>query len=344
MLLKNWTLLLFAFGLGLILSCTKDPVIKPTIEPPTPTDTTKVTVPKPKDSLFERKSVSFVVKEHFVDETVDQQLFLGSLWNLKDTTKGLYLENIQSKAKNFPIYVMANSAKEEIGHFLPSYVSILNYANLFRNTDLSGSLEMDSRDFSDYAEIQLYIPLNRDIEKALNLVRHSDSTTVQKAHSTFRHTLVRRLTLDTDQVDYFSNYRESDLNNLKKLGYSPYFILSVNYGYQLVIAAEGDFTRADMNRAIDKLLEGNSLDNMDEQVLNATKLLIYYRDGGQETFIRHAVNFQEIKNTISALNLRMESNFDNFTYPLSYLAMHISTGEILGYTNSFDLQVKKKSK
>ena len=344
MLLKNWTLLLFVFGLGLFSSCTKDPIIKPEIEPPTPIDTTKVIVPTPKDSLFERKSVSFVIKEHFVDETVDQQLFLGSLWSLKDTTKGLHIENIQSKAKNFPIYIMANSAKEEIGHFLPSYINILKYANLFKNTDLPGSIEMDSRDFSDYAEIQLYIPLNKDIEKALNFVKHGDSTTVQKPYSTFRHTLVRRLTLDTDQVDYFSNYQESDMNNFKKLGYSPYFILSVNYGYQLVIMAESDFTRPDMNRAIDKLLEGKSLDNIDKKTLNATKLLVYYRDGNKDTFIRYAVNFQEIESTLSALSRRMESNFDNFTYPLSYLAMHIATGEILGYTNTFDLQVKKTEK
>ncbi|MGE8292576.1 MAG: hypothetical protein ACN6ON_12890 [Sphingobacterium sp.] len=342
MLLKNWILLLFV--LGLISSCTKDPVIKPEIEPPTPIDTTKVVMPKPKDSLFERRSFSFVIHEHFVDETVDQQLFLGSLWSLKDTTKSLHLENIQSMAKKFPIYVMANSAKEEMGHFFPSYTSILNYANLFKNTDLSGSIEMGSRDFSDYAEIQLYIPLNKDIEKVLNLVKHGDSTTVQKTHSTFRHTLVRRLTLDTDQVDYFSNYQESDLNNLKKLGYSPYFIISVNYGYQLVIAAESDFTRPDMNRAIDKLLEGNPLDNIDEQVLNTTKLLVYYRDGSKDTFIRHAINLQEIKSTLSTLSHRIKSNFDNFTYPLSYLAMHITTGEILGYTNTFDLQVKKTSK
>lgn len=75
--------------------------------------------------------------------------------------------------------------------------------------------------------------------------------------------------------------------------------------------------------------------------LHTTKRLVYYRDGNKDSFIRHAANFQEIESTLSALSRRMESNFDNFTYPLSYLAMHIATGEILGYTNTFDLQVKK---
>ncbi len=101
---RNFLLLLSAL---IWLSCTKDP-IEPNVEPPevAPSDTTKNEPTVPPDK-YEIRKVQFQMSELFSDDNIDEKVFLGGLWSLKDTLEGPRLESLEAKAKKVKFHFLS---------------------------------------------------------------------------------------------------------------------------------------------------------------------------------------------------------------------------------------------
>lgn len=336
----RFQLTLYSFLFITFLGCGSDPV-SPVLPPdPEPIDTIKN--PIAKDSIFEKKSVIYSVNETFFDESFDQSLFLGSIWNLKDTSGRLLVENLASKAKSFEVNVIPSSFENELFKGVPTYNAIRMYAEMFKNSLSNGSIAAQSSEFSDYRQIQAYLGYSKDVQKVVDLVKHSDSTTIVKENTSLRRTLNVDLNLFVDLVDYQNNYSEDDITKLKQQNYSPYFVHSVNYGTHLILMAETDFSRAELNAAIDKLLEKKALSTADEQVLAASNLLAYYRGGSKNSFIQFSKGTAAIKTTIAELLIQMDRKENRFDYPINFILTSLEDYTQLEYSNVFDAQFKIK--
>ena len=148
------------------LSCTKDP-IEPKVEPPVvvPTDTTKNEPTFPKDK-YEIRKVQLQMSELFADDNIDEQVYLGGIWHLKDTIEGPRLESLESKAKKVKFHFLShNDASVDLGFFEPSYNNVLNYANKFEKSKQVSSIIFSSSTFEDYAQIQGYLGNSKDVKK-----------------------------------------------------------------------------------------------------------------------------------------------------------------------------------
>ncbi|MHC8949350.1 hypothetical protein [Sphingobacterium hungaricum] len=332
---------LYSFLFITILGCGSDPVPPITPKPdPEPVDTIKT--PVTKDSIFEKKTQSVEFSEVYVDETFDQSLFLGSLWNLKDTVGRLLIENLASKAKSFEVNVMPSSFQMDFFKGVPSYAAIRRYADTHSETSSSGPISTQNSEFSDYRQIQAYLGYSKDIQKVIELVKHKDSTTIVKSHSTLRRAFNVNLILDVDFSDYQNNYTNDDINKLKKENYNPYFVHSVNYGTHLILMAESNSPRPDLSAAIDKLLENKALSTADEQVLASSNLLAYYRGGSKNSFIQYAKGTAAIKSTMAELLIQMDRKDNRYDYPINFTLTSLETYRSLGYFAVFDAQFKIK--
>ena len=325
------------------LSCTKDP-IEPTIEPPevVPTDTTKNKPTVPTDK-YEILKVQFQMNKLFADDYIDEKVFLGGLWSLKDTLDGPRLESLEAKAKKVKFHFLSyNDFSVDMGFFEPSYANGLAYANKFEKSKQASSMNFSSSTFEDYAEIQGFLGNSKDVKKALSLVRHADSTTISKPNSTLRIGNLNRLTIYIDHTEYFDAYPESEVAVLTKAGYSPYVLASVTYGTHMILMGETDSTRVKLNTAIDKILEKKALDDIDTKVLDCSNLLIYYRGGGKNSFIQYPKGAQAIGTALRDMLLYMSQTENIFNYPLTYDFMSLKDYSTLKYYNIFDIHFKKK--
>ncbi len=337
---RNFLLLLSSL---IWLSCTKDP-IEPTIEPPevVPTDTIKNKPTVPPDK-YEIRKVEFQMNKLFADDYIDEKVFLGGLWSLKDTLDGPRLESLEAKAKKVKFHFLSyNDFSVDMGFFEPSYINGLAYANKFEKSKQASSMNFSSSTFEDYAEIQGFLGNSKDVKKALSLVRHADSTTISKPNSMLRIGNVNKLTIYIDHTEYFDAYPESEVAVLTKAGYSPYVLASVTYGTHMILMGETDSTRASLNTAIDKILEKKALDDIDTKVLDCSNLLIYYRGGGKNSFIQYPKGAQAIETALRDMLLYVSQTENIFNYPLTYDFMSLKDYSTLKYYNIFDIRVKKQ--
>jgi hypothetical protein len=337
---RNFLLLLSSL---VWLSCTKDP-IEPKVEPPevVPTDTTKNKPTVPPDK-YEIRKVQLQMSKLFADENIDEKVFLGGLWSLKDTLDGPRLESLEAKAKKVKFHFLSyNDASIDLGFFVPSYKNGLAYANKFEKSKQASSMNFSSSTFEDYAEIQGFLGNSKDVKKALSLVRHADSTTISKPNSTLRIGNVNKLTIYIDYMEYYEAYPTSEVAALTQAGYSPYVLSSVTYGTNMILMGETDSTRAKLNTAIDKILEKQALDDIDIKVLDCSNLLIYYRGGGKNSFIQYPKGAQAIETALRDMLLYVSQTENIFNYPLTYDFMSLKDYSTLEYYNIFDIHVKKE--
>ncbi|MDF2514850.1 MAG: hypothetical protein K0R59_146 [Sphingobacterium sp.] len=335
------TILLFV-TLLLGLSCTKDPIVKKE-DPPemVPADTSKKVPSTPVDK-FELRKIRLQMNEFFADDSIDEKVYLGSLWHLRDTLMGPQLESLAAKAKKAEFHILSyNDASIDMGFFVPSFNDVLSYANKFKKSKQASSINFESSTFGDYAEIQSYLGNSKDKNKVLSLVMHSDSTTIQKPNSTLLINNVNKLTLFIDHTEYLDTYPESEIAVLTTAGYSPYVLASVTYGTQMILMGESDSTRVDLNEAVEKLLKNGELNERDIKVLDCSNLLIYYRGGGKKSFIQYPKGAEAIRAACKDLLLYVEQTENIFNYPLSYSFMSLVDYGTLQYYNVYDVRVKK---
>lgn len=321
------------------LSCSKKKPIEE-IDPSIPKEPTEEVTPSPKP-IFEKRQIQLKMSEYYTDQSTDESYFLGSVWNLKDTIKGLQLESLQKKAKNTKFHILSYNPSIDMGFFEPNYSSILAYANRFKNSSQSGSMSFSKTTFADYAEIQGYLGYSKDVERALSLVRHSDSTTVQKKYNTLFYSNLNKLTLFVDHIEYFETYNDGTIAQLKKEGYNPYLLVSVTYGSQLIIMGESDSTRVSLNTALDRLLDNKSLEDKDLKVLDCSRVLFYYRGGGKDSFIQYPKGGQAIQTTVKNLLAMIEKTENVFSYPLKYSFMNMANYDVLSTYNIYETHIKK---
>jgi len=340
MFTRNFLLLI---SLLVWISCTKDP-IEPKVEPPVvvPTDTTKNEPTFPKDK-YEIRKVQLPMSELFADDNIDEQVYLGGIWNLKDTIEGPRLESMESKAKKVKFHFLShNDASVDLGFFEPSYSNVLSYADKFEKSKQVSSIIFTSSTFEDYAQIQGYLGNSKDVKKILSLVKRGDSTTINKTNSTLRVSNVNKLTLFIDFMEYHDAYPEAEVAVFSEAGYSPYVLSSVTYGTHTILMGETDSTRASLNTAIDKILDNKPLDEFDIKVLDCSKLLIYYRGGGKRSFIQYPTGAKAIETVLLDMLLYKKQTENIFNYPLTYDFMSLKDFSTLRYYNIFDVRVKKQ--
>jgi len=322
------------------VSCSKKTAVEE-VAPVIPKDSTEVLKPDP-GPQFETRRVQVEMDEYYVDGSVEDSYFLGSMWSLKDTVKGLQLESLRDKSKTEKFHILSfNDPSVDKGFFEPTYNSVLAYANKFKKSKQYSSQRFSKTTFADYAEIQGYLGYSKDVEQALSLVRHSDSTTVQKKYNTLLYSNLNKLTLFVDHVEYYEAYPESIIAQLKKDGYNPYLLASVTYGSQLILMGESDSTRVSLNTAIERLLDNKPLEQMDVKVLDNSQVLIYYRDGGKESFVQYPKGTKAIQSTIAELLNRIKLTENIFDYPLKYSFMSMTDYSTLRTYNIYNTNIKK---
>ena len=322
------------------LSCSKKTAIEE-IDPSIPKEPTEEVTPDPKP-MFEKRQVQFEMSEYYTDQNIDENYFLGSIWHLKDTIKGLQLESLEKKAKNTKFHILSyNDPSIEMGFFEPNYNSILAYANRFKKSTQFSGMSFSKTTFADYAEIQGYLGYCRDVERALSLVRHSDSTTVRKKYNTLFYNNLNKLTLFVDHIEYYETYTDGAITQLKKEGYNPYLLASVTYGSQLILMGESDSARVSLNIALDRLLDRKPLEDRDLKVLDCSRVLFYYRGGGKESFVRYPQGAKAIQTAMKDLFTTIQQTENVFNYPLKYSFMSMADYSLLRTYNIYSTHIKK---
>ncbi|WP_139351044.1 hypothetical protein [Sphingobacterium sp. CZ-UAM] len=324
-------------------SCTKDPIVKKTEPPvPAPADTSKKEPDTPKDK-YELHKIQFQVNELFADDAIDEQVFLGSIWDLKDTVGGPQLESMASQAKKVNFHILSyNDLSVDMGFFEPSYSNILAYANKFNKSKQASSINYAMSTFEDYAEVQGYLGNSGDVKAMLSLVKHADSTTIQKPNSMLLVNNVNKLNLFIDHTEYLDAYPETEVANLINAGYSPYVLASVTYGSRMILMGESDSTGISLRNTINKVLDNNLLDDQDIKVLDCSKLLIYCRGGGKESFIQYPAGAKAIETGLKDLRRYMDQTENIFDYPLTYSFMSLVDYSTLSYYNQYSVRKKKQ--
>ncbi|KGE12279.1 hypothetical protein DI53_3929 [Sphingobacterium deserti] len=240
----------------------------------------------------------------------------------------------------FPIWYLSYSSAE-LENKLPSFDAMKDYATRNSKNRTSG-FSSSSITFSDYAEIQRWIPNNVDTKRFLELATSQDSTVVRKPFTTLMQSEAILFDFYTDLTDFQPYFTVKYINELITLGRSPYFVHSVSYGKHYIIMAESDSSRAHLNRTIEKLVAENPLTMQEENVLAASKVLIYLRTGKKESFIEKGEGAQEIKNMVSRFNTEWKDVSHQYDYPLSCTLTSLKDYRPLRYNQSFDFNVKEK--
>ncbi|WP_164108391.1 MULTISPECIES: hypothetical protein [Sphingobacterium] len=322
------------------LSCSKKTAIEE-IEASIPKEPTEEVTPNPKP-IFEKRQVRLEMREYYTDQNIDENYFLGSIWHLKDTIQGLRLESLKKIAKDTKFHILSyNDPSIDIGFFEPNYNSILTYANKFKKSGQFSSMNFSKTTFADYAEIQGYLGYSKDVQQVLSLVRHSDSTTVQKKYNTLLYNNLNKLTLFVDYLEYDEAYPDQVITPLKKEGYNPYLLASVTYGSQLILMGESDSTRVSLNLALEKLLDSKPLDNTDLKVLERSRVLFYYRGGGKESFVQYPKGAKAVQSTVTELLAMIKQTENIFNYPLKYSFMSMADYSVLSTYNIYNMHIKK---
>ncbi len=325
------------------VGCTKKTPIEE-VDPGTPKEPTEEPTGEGKtDSvpLFEKRKVQIAMSEYYSDSSIDQSYFLGSLWHLKDTLNGLQLESLAKKSKPDKFHVLSYSFTVDMGFFEPSYNAVLEHANKFKSSKQTTGISMSRTTFADYAEIQRYLGYSKDVEKVLSLVRHSDSTTVQKKYNTLLHGDLEKLTLYIDQTEYRDTYPESTISQFKQEGYDPYVLALVTYGSRMILMGESDSSRVSLNTTLEKLLADTPLEKNDVAVLESSQILMYYRDGGKDSFIAYPKGGKAIQSEFAELLNRIKRTQNDFSYPLKYSFMSMFDYDVLRTYNIYHTHIRK---
>ncbi|MDR2272592.1 MAG: hypothetical protein LBF27_16915 [Sphingobacterium sp.] len=320
-------------GLFLLSSCDKEEVDPDALEIDGGTLSKKF--------QFIGRSVGFSVNQIYVDQTIDKNFYLGTVWGLKDTIPTVELTSLRSHYKPFKITIVPSTTVISTAKILPTFDGIRSYARKNKSSALALS-GFSITDFFDYESIRYHLNNSPDVDSVLKLVEHHDSTTIKRAYSCLMRSENIAFSLMAQFNEFSSAFSSKDIIQLKQSGFNPYYTNIVNYGTHVILMGESDYPRIDFKNALDKLLAGNPLTEKEETILNASDLLIYLRGGRKESFIKRANGLQGITKLITEFNKEFEKQRTSFDFPLSYSLRSLDNFSLLKFWYSYDFLVREE--
>ncbi|QIH32982.1 hypothetical protein [Sphingobacterium sp. DR205] len=320
-------------GLFLLSSCDKEEVDHDSMEIDGSTFAKK--------NQFISRSVGFSVNQLYVDQTVDKNFYLGTVWGLKDTMPTVGLTPLRSHYKPFKITLVPTTPVIPSVKIAPTFESIRSYARKNKSSEpaMSG---FSVTDFFDYESIRYHLNNSPDVDSVLKLVEHHDSTTIKRAYSCLMRSENISFSLMAQLNEFSSAFRSKDVVQLMQDGFNPYYMNVVNYGTHVIMMGESDFPRIDFKNALDKLLSGQPLTEKEETILNASDLLIYLRGGKKESFIKRANGLEGIVKLVKEFNKEFEKQSNSFDFPISYSLRSLDDFSLLKFWYSYDFLVREE--
>ncbi|MGE8379517.1 MAG: hypothetical protein ACN6PN_14235 [Sphingobacterium sp.] len=290
---------------------------------------------------FIGRSVGFSVNQIYVDQTIDKNFYLGTVWGLKDTIPTVKLTSLRSRYKPFKITIVPTTSAISNAKIVPTFDGIRSYARKNKSTELTMS-GFSITDFFDYESIRYHLNNSPDVDSVLKLVEHHDSTTIKRAYSCLMRSENIAFSLMAQFNEFSSAFGRKDVAQLKQAGFNPYYTNIVNYGTHLIMMGESDYPRIDFKNVLDKLLEGRPLTEKEKTILNASDLLIYLRGGKRESFIRRESGLQEITKLITEFKKEFERQSNSFDFPISYSLRSLDNFSPLKFWYSYDFLVREE--
>lgn len=320
-------------GLFLLSSCDKEEVDHDSMEIDGSTFAKK--------NQFISRSVGFSVNQLYVDQTVDKNFYLGTVWGLKDTMPTVGLTPLRSHYKPFKITLVPTTPVIPSVKIVPTFEGIRSYARKNKSSEpaMSG---FSVTDFFDYESIRYHLNNSPDVDSVLKLVEHHDSTTIKRAYSCLMRSENISFSLMAQLNEFSSAFRSKDVVQLMQDGFNPYYMNVVNYGTHVIMMGESDFPRIDFKNALDKLLSGQPLTEKEETILNASDLLIYLRGGKKESFIKRANGLEGIIKLVKEFKKEFEKQSNSFDFPISYSLRSLDDFSLLKFWYSYDFLVREE--
>ncbi|WP_133640733.1 hypothetical protein [Sphingobacterium paludis] len=333
--------ILYCFFIVLFFAACTKTAVPPTVEPEEEKEEEqKPVIPEPPQEYYVKKTASFEKSAYYFDSQSSVDLYLGTIIHMKDTSDNIYVENLNFAYAPFPIWYLSYSSAP-LENKIPSFEAMKDYAKRNAKNTTSG-FNSSSITFSDYAEIQRWLPNNVDTKTFLKLATYQDSTVARKPFTSVLQSESIQFDFFTDLTDFQSYFTNPYVNDVIALGRSPYFVHLVSYGKHYIIMAESDSTRVNLNRTLEKLIEENPITMQEENVLASSKVLIYLRTGKKESFIEKGEGAQEIKNMVSRFITEWKDETHQYDYPLHCILSSLKDYSTLRYKQSFDFLVKEK--
>lgn len=290
---------------------------------------------------FIGRSVGFSVNQIYVDQTIDKNFYLGTVWGLKDTMPTVELASLRGRYKPFKITIVPTTSAISGSKITPTFEGVRSYARKNKNAEavMSG---FSITDFFDYESIRYHLNNSPDVDSVLRLAEHNDSTTIKRAYSCLMRSENIAFSLIAEINEFSSAFSRSDVSQLKQAGINPYYTNVVNYGTHVIMMGESDYPRIDFKNVLDKLLDGQRLSEDEENILNASDLLIYLRGGRKESFIRRESGLQGIMKLIKGFKKEFEKQSNSFDFPISYSMRNLDDFSPLKFWYSYDFLVREE--
>ncbi|WP_398455925.1 hypothetical protein AB3466_07545 [Sphingobacterium thalpophilum] len=288
---------------------------------------------------FIGRSVGFSVSQMYVDSTMGEDFYLGSVWGLKDTLPNLSLISPEKYRKAFKIAVKSSNSVHKAGKFVPSFTRMRDYARKNQDRDgvsVTSSTGYSVADFFDYRAIRYYLNNSADVNTVLRLVKHNDSTTIRRKYGYLMHNESIAFTLMTQFNEFSAAFSRKDVGQRESSDLKPYYVNCVNYGTHTILMAESDYPRADFEGALDKLQTGQPLTPIDVAILEESDLLIYLRGGAKDSYIKQASGLLGIKTLITEFHKERKVQQNKFDFPISYSLRSLADFSLLKFWYSYD--------
>lgn len=290
---------------------------------------------------FVGRSVGFSVSQIYMDGTAEKNFYLGAVWGLKDTTPELKLTSLRNYYKPFKIAISSTQPTLSSIRVIPSFDAVRAFAK--KSKGEPSVLEQSSVGaFFDYRAIRYHLNNSPDVDSVLKMVRHHDSTTIKRANSLLLRREHITFSLHVDLEDFAKAFNKDELGKLKKAGFNPYYVSSVNYGTHSIMMGESDFPRGDLKSVLEKLLYNQLLTKTDETVLDGSDVLVYLRGGRKTSFIRRSTGVDAIKKLVADYKNELELQQNSFDYPISYSLGGLNSYGHLKFWYSYDFLVREE--
>ena len=333
-------LLIYIFAISLCFSaCSKSSVTPEPVEKKEP-EKEEDDDDSPKE-VYVTKTGKATFKEQYTASDINQDLYIGSLWHLKDTIDKVELESQQFPFPLFECELFFDNPSIPYTSVIPTFQAMRNYAYSKKPNIGSYSLGGSGGRFDDYAQIKGMLPDNVDRQEFLRLASVNDSTVTRKPHtSMFTAETVTHMHIDFQGMAY--KISDDDRQAMKDMNKSLYMVSSVAYGKKYVIMVESDSIPGSINSAFRKLIADESLDQRDEETIAASKMLLYYRGGKKESLVAKAEGKEDILTLIHQFHQEWADKSRMYDYPLYYYLMENAFGATLEYENSYEFLVRNE--